>query len=219
MDTYLIHHGIKGQQWGVRRFQTKSGSLTKAGEKRYNNEMSKANRNRVMASMNEHAAKTGKNKIIKKMNQINANYYNKQANKHENKANRLTESGNKSTPQVVNKDNRGGIRSLAVKSVENAKPTSTRQIVGTGVKGGLRTLGVKVGGSAVTGLASVSAGVAVRTLTGNAEAGKRAMDSMSKAGSSITKVAVTASKVKTAIDVGKPIVNNMLYKSAQKKKQ
>lgn len=32
---YLVHHGIKGQKWGVRRFQNKDGSLTSAGKKRY----------------------------------------------------------------------------------------------------------------------------------------------------------------------------------------
>lgn len=31
----LYHHGIKGQKWGVRRFQKPDGTLTKAGEKRY----------------------------------------------------------------------------------------------------------------------------------------------------------------------------------------
>lgn len=31
----LYHHGIKGQRWGVRRFQKPDGTLTKAGEKRY----------------------------------------------------------------------------------------------------------------------------------------------------------------------------------------
>lgn len=31
----LYHHGIKGQKWGVRRYQNPDGSYTKAGKKRY----------------------------------------------------------------------------------------------------------------------------------------------------------------------------------------
>ena len=31
----LRHHGIKGQKWGIRRFQNKDGSLTADGKKRY----------------------------------------------------------------------------------------------------------------------------------------------------------------------------------------
>ena len=34
-NTYLIHHGIKGQRWGIRRFQNDDGTLTDAGKKRY----------------------------------------------------------------------------------------------------------------------------------------------------------------------------------------
>lgn len=34
-ETYLQHHGILGQKWGVRRYQNKDGSLTSAGKKRY----------------------------------------------------------------------------------------------------------------------------------------------------------------------------------------
>jgi len=35
---YICHHGIKGQKWGIRRFQNEDGSLTKAGIRRYGNE-------------------------------------------------------------------------------------------------------------------------------------------------------------------------------------
>ena len=35
-DTNIIeHHGVKGQQWGRRRYQNPDGSLTEAGKKRY----------------------------------------------------------------------------------------------------------------------------------------------------------------------------------------
>ena len=35
-ENYLAHHGIKGQKWGIRRYQNSDGSLTPEGQKRYN---------------------------------------------------------------------------------------------------------------------------------------------------------------------------------------
>lgn len=33
-ETYLAHHGIKGQKWGIRRFQNPDGTRTPLGKKR-----------------------------------------------------------------------------------------------------------------------------------------------------------------------------------------
>lgn len=38
MDNELQHHGVKGQKWGVRRFQNSDGSLTNEGRRRYSSD-------------------------------------------------------------------------------------------------------------------------------------------------------------------------------------
>lgn len=34
-EAYLAHHGVKGQRWGIRRYQNKDGTLNEAGRKKY----------------------------------------------------------------------------------------------------------------------------------------------------------------------------------------
>lgn len=46
-ESDLTHHGIKGQKWGVRRFQNEDGSLTAAGRKRQARDDYKAEKKRI----------------------------------------------------------------------------------------------------------------------------------------------------------------------------
>lgn len=44
MNKELYHHGIKGQRWGLRRYQNPDGSLTAEGRKKYRSLMTKTER-------------------------------------------------------------------------------------------------------------------------------------------------------------------------------
>ena len=62
----LYHHGIKGQKWGVRRFQNKDGSLTPAGRRRYDepNEGRKSNGGGIKAERKSEVNKEPKNQTL-----------------------------------------------------------------------------------------------------------------------------------------------------------
>lgn len=66
MTTILVHHGIEGQRWGVRRYQNEDGSLTSEGKKRLLEESGAAIRTgKTLESLNKIA--TGpKSKTVRK---------------------------------------------------------------------------------------------------------------------------------------------------------
>lgn len=71
-NDYLIHHGVKGQKWGVRRYQNADGSLTPAGKKRQAKLQRKWEKN-VNANWTV-AYNRAADKVNKKIGEFNAKY-------------------------------------------------------------------------------------------------------------------------------------------------
>ena len=75
--SYLIHYGIEGQKWGVRRFQNEDGTLTQEGIKRYSKLLDKSQTsNRAKKKMEKFERKTdiyGRNTRISEYNSVKEN--------------------------------------------------------------------------------------------------------------------------------------------------
>lgn len=57
-DSYLYHHGIKGQKWGVRRFQNEDRTLTPAGKERYGRNKTESTNSKIDPDIAKKIAKT-----------------------------------------------------------------------------------------------------------------------------------------------------------------
>lgn len=71
MGNELMHWGIKGMKWGVRRYQNKDGSLTPAGKKRYDKEMAKLKEEEKIAK-NKLKTQAKLNKLDEKRKEVEA---------------------------------------------------------------------------------------------------------------------------------------------------
>lgn len=75
---YLVHHGVKGQRWGIRRYQNPDGSLTAEGKRKLNTYKVKQNENLTKYSEKKNAKfkkKLSKNLSEEKRKKIVNKYY------------------------------------------------------------------------------------------------------------------------------------------------
>lgn len=91
---FLMHYGIKGQRWGVRRFQNPDGSYTDAGKKRYDRSIGDSNA--LSDSEKQKLASLAKESVVVK----GLDYNNKKEIKKENKRLDKVESQIKNHPVI-----------------------------------------------------------------------------------------------------------------------
>ena len=82
----LYHHGIKGQKWGIRRYQNEDGTLTAEGRKRYGNALGEhANEHGLMRRLASGDHILG----VKRLGERTEKLYDKRAKEESEKGNKV----------------------------------------------------------------------------------------------------------------------------------
>lgn len=66
-DDYVVHHGVLGQKWGVRRYQNDDGTLTAEGRARYGSDATSVGRHNMYKQIGRLKNPTETRKVISKI--------------------------------------------------------------------------------------------------------------------------------------------------------
>lgn len=122
-NTYLAHHGIKGQKWGVRRYQNYDGTRTALGKKR-ERKNDEADHETLTKSTSaeevyKNRAKLSDKELRDRVNRIQTEQQLAQLMKNEKR----TSTGKKASGKVLNKVGEKSAEAMAVGIVAAGKNT------------------------------------------------------------------------------------------------
>ena len=187
----LYHHGIKGQKWGVRRYQNIDGTYTNAGKRRRNDDTRDLGPSRSSSGIGKKVA-TGL---------------------------AIGAAASLTAYALANPKSRAYLKKLAGTSVSKLKAAANnpkvKEIVANNGKKALSFVGerVKEGGKAFTDAAIAATGaiavskVATKINTGNTEADQILTDATSAAISAMTKSTTSSNNQNGGKNVGKEVTN------------
>lgn len=135
MYNELYHHGIKGQRWGIRRYQNKDGTLTEAGKLRAYKQA-----NTIYSTLNadqkRHASYTDDPKVFMNKNDYLSETEKVFVKKNKGKASsilNITDGGSDEVEfQVMTRSNeqgKGYASQLVDKGIEWARSTQRKKII------------------------------------------------------------------------------------------
>ena len=157
-EDFLMHHGILGQKWGVRRYQNKDGSLTAAGRARY-----------LSDNTNQSIAKD--RKFMKNDQDYDEETYQKVSSMHEARLNykQNKTKENKIAYKQAKNDAWNALQLESGKQLYNRGETKASVIMKTAGKVLLKSLGAVAASAAIgAGIGAVSSvlGMSVQTAQG-----------------------------------------------------
>lgn len=194
---YLAHHGIKGQRWGVRRYQNPDGTLTAAGRKKYGSddsyEVHQLKKKRVKDLSNEELRKIAERKQLEK----------------------AVKPGDAETKRLLTEQ---GVKLLTTAAVVATVAVGSKYIADK-MPGFAENLGTAIGKSAVNFTKGATTEVAKGVTKGAAEAAKAATSVAKEVASGVAKAAQETGERAASTEAAKSYVeavDNLIGKETGK---